>query len=100
MSERLNDINESMELSPDNINESMKGNRCGKVKQTEHIARTLVDIFVAPKSYNFFLKTAWNLPEFFIRNAVESSRRPKIKSPVKYFVAICSNEMQKLQQQK
>lgn len=87
INERFNKLNLN-----DNINDK-KVVRSNKVVQTEYIANKLQNEFHAPQSYAFFLKCAWNMSEGDIWNAVEASKRPWIKSPVKYFVKTCSNAM-------
>ena len=80
------------------------GKGCGKhspawhaerAKRTEEVADMLVEIFNAPSSRNFFLKCAWHLSEYQITQAINRSRLPNIKMPVKYFVRTCNNEMLK-----
>lgn len=78
-----------------NINESLKGDTA-KISYTEYVADKLVKIFNAPQSRKFFLKCAWNLSEDTIWTAVENSRRRRVKSPVKYFVAICQRALQEI----
>lgn len=67
-----------------------------RAMSTEMVADRLVEIFNAPQSRNFFLKCAWHLSEDQIWTAVENSKKPKVKSPVKYFVACCSKELSKI----
>lgn len=64
-----------------------------KISYTEYVADKLVKIYNAPNSRKFFLKCAWNLSEDTIWTAVEDSRRPGVKSPIKLFVFICSNAL-------
>ena len=75
-----------------------------KVQQTDYMADSLMQIFdINPSdstNRKTFLKFAWHLPEYIIRNAIESAKQPNITSPIKYFTRICVNEMQKLQQTK
>lgn len=81
-----------------NINESLislKGDTT-KISYTEYVADKLVKIFNAPQSRKFFLKCAWNLSEDTIWTAVENSNRRRVKSPVKYFVAICQRALQEI----
>lgn len=61
--------------------------------RTEQIADSLVKMFDAPQSRNFFLKCAWHLSEYQIDKAIRVSRAPSVSSPVKYFVRVCNNEM-------
>lgn len=86
--------NKSMIIN-DNDRADVENSRKRKVRQTEYIANTLVTRFNAPNSRNFFLKCAWRLPEQFIWSAYEATKREDIKSPIKYFVRACSNEMSK-----
>lgn len=80
----LNDINdETVE----------KRKKSAKASKTEAIASKLQREFDAPQSYDFFLKCAWHLSESDIWSAVEASKRPWIKAPVKYFVRSCHNKM-------
>lgn len=64
-----------------------------KVGYTEYLADKLVEIYNAPTSRNFFLKCAWHLPEDIIWTAVENSRKKAVRSPIKYFVAICNRAL-------
>lgn len=91
INEIINDRFNKLNLN-DNINDS-KSRKSRKVVQTEYIANKLQSEFHAPQSYAFFLKCAWNMSEGDIWEAVEASKRPWIKSPVKYFVKTCSNAM-------
>lgn len=90
----INDINESMKISKRNLNESMINDRTLKVQNTDYIADKLTKIYNAPQSRDFFLKCAWHLSEDTIWTAVENSQRKSVKSPVKYFIAICNRELQ------
>lgn len=67
--------------------------KSARAKSTEMVADRLVEIFNAPQSRNFFLKCAWHLSEDQIWTAVENSQRPRIKSPIRYFVACCNKEL-------
>lgn len=73
--------------------DNVKGGKTQKELYTEQIARRLVEKFNAPSSYNFFLKCAWRLSEGFIWSTYESANRPDIKSPIRYFVAVCHKQM-------
>lgn len=59
----------------------------------EFRAQKLIDKYNAPQSRNFFLKCIYHLTESDIENAVELSTQPWVKSPIKYFVRICSNKL-------
>lgn len=59
----------------------------------EFRAQKLIDKYNAPQSRNFFLKCIYHLTESDIENAVELSTQPWVKSPIKYFVHICSNKL-------
>lgn len=86
----INDI--SLKRNSMKINESLN-KKSVQSKSTELLADRLVEIFNAPNSRNFFLKCAWHLSEDQIWTAVENSRRPKVKSPIKYFVKCCNNQL-------
>lgn len=91
-------INDSMIINEvslkRNSNESMIINdKPTRVRNTDYVADKLVKIYNAPGSRNFFLKCAWHLSEDIIWTAVENSRKKTVKSPVKYFVAICNREL-------
>ena len=91
-------INDSMIINEvslkRNSNESMIINdKPTRVRNTDYVADKLVKIYNAPSSRNFFLKCAWHLSEDTIWTAVENSRKKTVKSPVKYFVAICNREL-------
>lgn len=98
--ERINDlINErfnKLNLNDYNENYVEKSKTVEKSKralETEATAFRLQKEFHAPQSYAFFLKCAWHLSEAEIWNAVEASKRPYIKAPIKYFVKTCANLM-------
>lgn len=96
--ERINEVFNDINFIKLSMNKSMIGKKkhvekSNRVLETEQIASKLQGIYHAPQSYSFFLKCAWNLPESTIWDAVEASRRPWIKSPVKYFVKTCSNRL-------
>ena len=59
----------------------------------EFRAQKLIGKYNAPQSRNFFLKCIYHLTESDIENAVELSTQPWVKSPIKYFVRICSNKL-------
>ena len=59
----------------------------------DNIADHLVRKFEAPNSRNFFCKCAWKLSEDEIWTAYEKAHDPKIKSPLKYFITLCSIKM-------
>lgn len=81
-------------FSSKNINESLK--RDPRITMTENTAKKLVCEYEAPNSYKFFLKAAWHLSEAFIWNTVETSKKSaRIKSPIRYFIKSCQNEMQR-----
>ena len=67
-----------------------------KVKHIDELADRLVRLYGAEGSRRFFLKCYWHLDEQFIDDVVEKSQNPKIKSPLKYFVSSCHNEMIKI----
>lgn len=98
--ERINDlINEKFnKLNFNDYNDRYVENskpveKSKRALETEAIAFRLQKEFHAPQSYAFFLKCAWHLTESEIWNAVEVSRRPYIKAPIKYFVKTCANLM-------
>ena len=66
-----------------------------RAAQVDNIADHLVRKFKAPGSRNFFCKCAWKLSENDIWTAYEQSTRPKIESPLKYFITICQIKMGK-----
>lgn len=98
--ERINDLinekfnklnfNDYNDISVENSKPVEKSKRA---LETETIAFRLQKEFHAPQSYAFFLKCAWHLSEAEIWNAVEASKRPWIKAPIKYFVKSCANLM-------
>lgn len=67
--------------------------RRAMTQKTEAIADRLVKTFGAPQSRNFFLKCAWHLSEAQIWEIAERAQGPQIKSPIKYFVASCSQQL-------
>ena len=58
-------------------------------EEAEAKARFLVERLKAPNCRNFFLKCIYHLSEADIQTALESSTRPYVKCPVKYFNRIC-----------
>lgn len=64
-------------------------------------ARYLVDKFLgvgkcedAGKCYNYFVKIFCSLPENLVWELYENSvNNPKVKTPIKYFIASCRNHM-------
>lgn len=76
---------------------------CGKkrksIQHVEHvgwIADKLVQEFSDASSKRFFAKIAWLLSENEIWEALESAKRPCIKSPVKYFTRICKIKLRQI----
>lgn len=61
----------------------------------EFKADKLVEKYNAPQSRKFFLKCVYHLSESDIEDAVELSMQPWVKSPIKYFVRICSSKFDK-----
>lgn len=48
----------------------------------------------APNCFNYFVKCFKSLPESTIWNIYENAaNNPSIKSPIKYFIAACRNQM-------
>ena len=66
-----------------------------RVARVDRIADHLVRKFDAPNSRNFFCKCAWKMSEDEIWSAYEKAHSPKIESPLKYFVSLCSIKMSK-----
>lgn len=66
-----------------------------KALKVDRIANHLVQKFEAPNSRSFFCKCAWNLSEDEIWSAYEISHKPKVKSPLKYFITLCVIKMNK-----
>lgn len=58
-------------------------------EEAEAKAGFLVERLKAPNCRNFFLKCIYHLSEADIQTALESSTRPYVKCPVKYFNRIC-----------
>lgn len=58
-------------------------------EEAEAKARFLIERLKAPNCRNFFLKCIYHLSEADIQTALESSTRPYVKCPVKYFNRIC-----------
>lgn len=83
-------INDQWSFSKRNINDSMINDNNQRGMRAERIAHQLVEKFQAPNSYKFFLKCAYRMSENDIWIAYENANRGRIKSPVKYFVAVCS----------
>lgn len=66
-----------------------------RASRVDRIADHLVQKFNAPGSRDFFCKCAWKLSENEIWSAYEQAHGPKVKSPLKYFIALCSIKMDK-----
>jgi hypothetical protein len=64
-----------------------------KVTRVDHIADHLVRKFNAPNSRNFFCKCAWKMSEDEIWTIYEKAHAPKIRSPLKYFIFLCTLKM-------
>ncbi len=58
-------------------------------QEAEAKARFLIERLNAPNCRNFFLKCVYHLSESDIQNALESSTRPYVKCPARYFNRIC-----------
>lgn len=65
-----------------------------RTMQVDTIANSLVDKFNAPNSRNFFCKCAWNMDEEDIWSVYKQSHKPTVKSPLKYFISVCSIKME------
>lgn len=59
------------------------------------IAEKLLQRLGEPRSWKFYLKCAYHLPEAKIWNFVALAMRPGIDSPNRYFVALANREMNK-----
>lgn len=72
-------------------NQGMWKTRTNRIssEEAEAKARFLVERLKAPNCRNFFLKCIYHLSEADIQTALESSTRPYVKCPVKYFNRIC-----------
>lgn len=66
-----------------------------KAAKVDLVADHLVFKFKAPGSRNFFCKCAWELSEDEIWSAYEKSHQPGIKTPLKYFITLCTIKMGK-----
>lgn len=66
-----------------------------KVARVDRIADHLVRKFDAPNSRNFFCKCAWKMSEDEIWALYEKAHAPKINSPLKYFIFLCTLKMSK-----
>ncbi len=80
-------------LKEDNVNKRYNVGECAKAKY-------LVDKFTkigcddAERCYRYFVKCFKSLPECTIWNLYESAiNNPTIKSPIKYFIGACRNQM-------
>ena len=78
-----------------NVNVNVR-NSIVKADHVEWIADKLVQEFSDASSKRFFAKIAWSLPENEIWEALESAKRPCIKSPVKYFTRICKIKLRQI----
>ena len=97
----INDKSMKMIMKDKSISLSMireKNNQLKKQKarKIDDMADRLVRIYGAEGSRRFFLKCYWYLSEDFVENVVEMSKKPYVKSPLKYFVSSCHNEMIKM----
>ena len=66
-----------------------------KASRVDRIADHLVRKFNAPGSRNFFCECAWKMSEDEIWAIYEQAHRPKVKNPLKYFIALCVIKMGK-----
>ena len=57
------------------------------------IAEKLLQKLGEPKSWKFYLKCAYNLPESKIWDFVELAMRPNVKDHNRYFVFLANREM-------
>ena len=64
-----------------------------KASRVDRIADHLVRKFGAPGSRNFFCKCAWKMSEDEIWCTYEQAHGPKVKSPLKYFISVCTIKM-------
>lgn len=94
--ERYNDIvNEKLKVFR-SMSMTMKKKRHRKSsQQVDGIADKLVRDFNAPASRAFFCKCAWTLSEDDIWTTKEYACRPEVKSPLKYFIRVCSDKMKR-----
>lgn len=69
------------------------GNKEEKASRVDRIADHLVRKFGAPGSRNFFCKCAWKMGEDEIWCTYEQAHGPKVKSPLKYFISVCTIKM-------
>lgn len=79
-----------------NVNNVNVRNSMVKAEHVEWIADKLVQEFSDTSSKRFFAKVAWSLPENEIWEALESAKRPYIKSPAKYFTRICKIKLRQI----
>ena len=66
-----------------------------KATRVDNIANHLVRKFNAPNSRAFFCKCAWKMSEDQIWTIYEQAHKAGIKSPLKYFIAMCSIKLNK-----
>lgn len=67
-------------------------------QRAERIAKQLVDKFVAPNSYKFFLKCGYRMSENDIWSAVEAAHKSRVRSPIRYFISTCSRRPEMIAQ--
>lgn len=75
---------------------SMKGlemSATSRIERVDRIANHLVKRFGAPNSRAFFCKCAWKMSEDEIWTVYEKAHAPKVRFPLKYFVAVCQTKM-------
>lgn len=73
-----------------NVNKITKKNNVNNVKAQ---AYRLVEKLNDPKSYKFFLKVSWHLPESKIENNLESAL--KGRNPRRLFTWLCIKDLRK-----
>lgn len=66
-----------------------------RASRVDRIADHLVQKFGAPGSRDFFCKCAWHMSEDEIWGTYEKAHKKGIKSPLKYFVTVCSIILQR-----
>ncbi len=83
-----NNVNEIVSL---NHNNNVNDNGFSKSKEAEKIAYTLVDKLGSQKSFPFYCKVAYNLPERKIWNNLETAM--KGKNPGGLFNWLCRRDL-------
>lgn len=92
----INDNENFLKRKFNDIDDKIRKTKLCSDQEAELGANRYIKILNAPECRKFFLKTMYHLPYDIREKILESSIKPKITSPKKYFTYCAKRELAKL----